>query len=443
MILVNVPNAGVQRAAVPGAAIQGAGVHGGAVPGAAVHEASVQQGGAPGGPAGAHLLVVDDIAENRDLLTRRLQRLGHTRIATAADGQEAMAAITAQAAAGTPFDTVLLDVMMPRMSGIEVLEALRADKALAQTPVVMISAATELDTVVRCSELGAEDYLPKPFNPVLLRARLGTVLEKKRLRDQLARQLDRMESELAEARRQQLSMLPDAFPEADAAHPVAVHAVMHPAREVGGDLYDCFVTVPGVLCIAVGDVSDKGMPAALFMARTRSALRASALQHAATHGRPPLPSELMAVLNEELCKNNPICMFVTLFVGFLEVATGAVAFANAGHVRPWRLAPDAAPQEMVIKAGLPLGVMPGARHADLSMTLEKGEALVVITDGLPEMMDADGAFYTLERVEADLAALAGAAPETITTTLAANVLAFAGSAPQADDVTVLALRRLG
>ncbi len=101
----------------------------------------------------------------------------------------------------------------------------------------MISAATELDTVVRCIELGAEDYLAKPFNPVLLRARLGTVLEKKRLRDQVARQLLRLERELAEARRQQLSMLPDEFPPPDPTNPVAVHGVMVPAREVGGDLF--------------------------------------------------------------------------------------------------------------------------------------------------------------------------------------------------------------
>ena len=129
------------------------------------------------------LLVVDDVPENRDLLVRRLRRQGHENVATAADGIEAMAAIRSAVAEAAPFDTVLLDVMMPRMSGVEVLEALRADPALSATPVIMISAATELDTVVRCIELGAEDYLPKPFNAVLLRARLGTVLEKKRLRE--------------------------------------------------------------------------------------------------------------------------------------------------------------------------------------------------------------------------------------------------------------------
>ena len=201
----------------------------------------------------------------------------------------------------------------------------------------MISAATEIDTVVRCIELGAEDYLPKPFNPVLLRARLGTVLEKKRLRDEVARQLARLEYELAEARRQQLAMVPHDFPGADPEHPVALHALMVPAREVGGDLYDCFEAAAGVLCLAVADVAGKGMPAALFMARTRSLLRGAALQHAAVFGKPPRPSELAAVLNEELCKNNDECLFVTLFLGFLEVATGRIAFINAGHVRPFLL----------------------------------------------------------------------------------------------------------
>ena len=173
--------------------------------------------------------------------------------------------------------------MMPRMSGIEVLEAMRAEPALAATPVIMISAATELETVVRCIELGAEDYLPKPFNPVLLRARLGTVLEKKRLRDEVRRQLDRMERELAEARRQQLSMVPNEFPGRSGPSGGGSRRDV-PAREVGGDFYDCFEAAPGVLCLAVGDVSGKGMPAALFMARTRSLLRASALQYIAATG---------------------------------------------------------------------------------------------------------------------------------------------------------------
>jgi sigma-B regulation protein RsbU (phosphoserine phosphatase) len=388
----------------------------------------------------ARLLVVDDNADNRDVLTRRLRRIGHTDIETAENGRIALDLIARAHAAEAPFDAVLLDVMMPVMNGVEVLEALAADAALAGTPVIMISAATEIDTVVRCVELGAEDYLAKPFNPVLLRARLGTVLEKKRLRDEVARQLLRLEREMAEARRQQLSMVPDEFPAPDPRHPVVVHGVMFPAREVGGDLYDCFEAAPGVLCLAVGDVSGKGMPAALFMARTRSLLRASALQHAAATGSAPAPSALAAVLNEELCKNNPSGMFVTLFVGFLDIASGALGFVNAGHLLPYRLSDAVA--EIVAKPGPPLGVVEGIRHADHAAVLGPGEALVLITDGLPEMTDAAGGFYTLERVEADLRGLLAAAPEAITATLTANVLAFAEGTPAADDVTVLAVRRL-
>ena len=387
----------------------------------------------------SRLLVVDDNADNRDVLTRRLGRLGYTSIETAENGRAALDLMARALAAETPYDTVLLDVMMPVMNGLQVLEALAADAALKETPVIMISAATEMETVVRCIELGAEDYLPKPFNAVLLRARLGAVLEKKRLRDEAARHLQRLERELAEARQQQLSMVPDEFPRVDPTHPVTVHGTMLPAREVGGDLYDCFDAAPGVLCLAIGDVSGKGMPAALFMARTRSLLRASALQHAAATGAPPAPSAVIEVLNEELCKNNPSGMFVTLWLGFLDIASGELRFVNAGHPRPYRLG-DAV-SEIATKPGPPLGVMEGIRHADHAAVLERGEALVLITDGLPEMTDAAGAFYSLERVEADLRLLSAATPEEITAALTAKVLAFAEGVPAADDVTVLAARR--
>lgn len=387
------------------------------------------------------LLVVDDNHENRDLLARRLRRLGYSEIDMAEDGQDAIELIMQEAPGAAPFDAVLLDVMMPRMNGVQVLERMAAEALLTRTPVIMISAGTEIETVVRCIELGAEDYLPKPFNPVLLRARLGAVLEKKRLQDALARQLVRFETELAEARRQQLSMVPNTFPDAGRGSPVDVHAVLYPAREVGGDLYDCFDTVPGILCIAVGDVSDKGVPAALFMARTRSLLRASALQHAAATGAAPEPAQLAAVLNDELCKNNPTGMFVTLFVGFLEVGSGRLTFVNAGHPRPLRLFPGQPATEVVTHPSPPLGLRPGLAFTSHTILLAPGEGLVIISDGLPDMLGPDGSFYSLPRVVADLDGLAAATPREITATLAANVQAFAAGTPAADDVTVLALRR--
>jgi adenylate cyclase len=127
----------------------------------------------------ARMLVVDDDENNRYTLTRRLQREGWGNCATARNGREALDRLAAE-----PFDLVLLDVMMPEVNGYEVLERIKKDPAKRDIPVIMISALSELDSVIRCIEFGAEDYLPKPFNPVLLRARISACLEKKRLRDQ-------------------------------------------------------------------------------------------------------------------------------------------------------------------------------------------------------------------------------------------------------------------
>ncbi len=127
------------------------------------------------GPA---ILVVDDNEDNCYTLTRRLKRQGYDNVATAGDGRQALELLAAR-----PFDLVLLDVMMPDMDGYEVLETMKADPALRGIPVVMISALDEMDSVARCIELGAEDYLAKPFDPTLLRDRVRDCLEKKRLRD--------------------------------------------------------------------------------------------------------------------------------------------------------------------------------------------------------------------------------------------------------------------
>ena len=131
-------------------------------------------------PTEAALLVVDDNEDNRYTLTRRLKREGYTNLTTANDGRQALELLRAQ-----KFDLMLLDIMMPEMNGYEVLEHLKADPELRHLPVIMISAVGEVESVVRCIELGAEDYLPKPFDATLLRARVGASLEKKSLRDEV------------------------------------------------------------------------------------------------------------------------------------------------------------------------------------------------------------------------------------------------------------------
>ncbi len=132
----------------------------------------------PGTARSGRILVVDDDARNRDLLVRRLEHEGYT-VQTAARGEAALARLATESV-----DLILLDIMMPGMSGYEVLEAIKRESQWRDIPVIMISALDELQSVVRCIEHGAEDYLPKPFDPVLLHARIGACLEKKRLRDQ-------------------------------------------------------------------------------------------------------------------------------------------------------------------------------------------------------------------------------------------------------------------
>ncbi|MDJ0554306.1 MAG: adenylate/guanylate cyclase domain-containing protein [Microcoleaceae cyanobacterium MO_207.B10] len=150
-----------------------------------------------------NVLVVDDNQVNRDLLLRRLKRQGHL-VSYAADGFQALEMMREQ-----PFDLVLLDIMMPQINGYQVLETLKADPALRHIPVIMISAVDDIDSVVRCIELGAEDYLSKPFNPILLKARINACLEKKRLRDQEQAYLKRLAEEQEKSERLLLNILPE------------------------------------------------------------------------------------------------------------------------------------------------------------------------------------------------------------------------------------------
>lgn len=154
-------------------------------------------------PETASVLVVDDNEANRDLLRRRLKRQGY-RVTVAEDGFHALELMQAQ-----PFDLVLLDIMMPRMNGYQVLEQVKANPELRDIPILVISALDDLDSVVKCIELGAEDYLPKPFNPILLKARIGACLEKKHLHDQEKAYLEQLRIEQEKSERLLLSILPE------------------------------------------------------------------------------------------------------------------------------------------------------------------------------------------------------------------------------------------
>lgn len=378
------------------------------------------------------LLVVDDNEDNRYTLTQRLKRQGYTDLVTAANGREALEVLE-----NGVFDLVLLDVMMPELTGYEVLERLNAHPRLRDLPVIMISAVDELESVVRCIKLGAEDYLSKPFNPVLLNARVGATLEKKRLRDETAAHLARIQAELESAREIQLGMVPIDFPGAGAV--VEVFARLEPAREVGGDLYDFFYLDPDTLCFVIADVSDKGAPAALFMAHTNSMIRvvSSLMRHP---GAPAVgPEEVLARVNRELCRANRACMFVTLFLAILDVPKATLTFCNAGHPKPYLVNARGVRQLDAIP-GVPIGILDDYEYEAGSCTLAHGDCVFLFTDGVTEAMNAERALFGDDRLRHALDPLAGVPPQELVDGVLGNVSAFVAGAPQADDIAAMAVR---
>jgi phosphoserine phosphatase RsbU/P len=390
----------------------------------------------PAAGEGPRILVVDDNDDNRYTLTLYLDLEGYSKVETAQDGEEAIARLEVDA-----FDLVLLDVMMPKVDGYQVLTWIKGQPRLRDLPVIMISALNEMSSVVRCIELGAVDYLPKPFNPTLLKARLGATLEKKRLRDEIDEHLARLEEELNAARKLQMSMVPQSFPAPSADFPIDLHASMEPAREVGGDLYDFFMTEDGKLCFLVGDVSGKGMPAALFMARAKSLIRIATDLMRSANGTSAPPADIIARVNRELCQDNGDMMFVTLFFAMLAPATGEVEFCNAGHNPPYHLNGQGA---VAIEGGkgIILGVNPKAVYATGRLSLATGEGIYLFTDGVTEANNTAEELFGEPRLEAALRAAAASGSAEIVKSVAQAVRGFVGNALPFDDITMLAIRRI-
>ncbi|HEY6366173.1 MAG TPA: SpoIIE family protein phosphatase [Candidatus Binatia bacterium] len=246
---------------------------------------------------------------------------------------------------------------------------------------------------------------------------------------------ERIESELNIAHEIQMSMVPKTFPAFPERSEFDIFATLVPAKEVGGDLYDFFFIDDDHLCFAVGDVSDKGVPASLFMAVTKTLFRATA-SNCGT------PGEILARLNAEICRDNESCMFVTFFCGILDVRTGQVDYSNGGHNLPYYLHHDGV-SPLKNAGGGALGLVEQSPYASGRMVLAPGEALLLYTDGVTEAIDLSKTLYSDQRLEQFLETNRGSAPRQIIGDLVSDVRHFAGEAPQSDDITVLALLYLG
>ncbi|WP_200284835.1 ABC transporter substrate binding protein [Rhabdochromatium marinum] len=243
----------------------------------------------------------------------------------------------------------------------------------------------------------------------------------------------KLQESLETARQIQLSMLPHAFSTVTGPFGIDLHAHLLPAKEVGGDLYDFFAIDETHLCIAVGDVADKGIPAALFMAVAKTLIRAKA--------EPGLgPEIILNKVNAELVRDNEQCLFVTLFLGIFEPTNGLLHYVNAGHNPPYHIDRNGQPVALTGRSGPALGVIEGATYRPHQLHLQPGETLFIYTDGVTEAADASQQLYGEERLEQLLSSLNGASAEVIDTTLMDRLHQFAQGASQADDITVLTMR---
>lgn len=383
---------------------------------------------------------MDDVEVNRDLLARRLQQQGHT-VSLADNGRRALEMLRA-----AEFDLVLLDIMMPEMDGYQVLAEMMGDAALKHVPVIMISAVTEMDSVVKCIETGATDYLPKPFNTVLLKARVVSTLEKKRLRDKERLYAKSLERDLEIGREIQKSFLPEELPRIPGWE---IAARFRPARQVAGDFYDAFaLPASGRIGLVVADVCDKGVGAALFMALFRTLLRATATGGAdspgSAAGDADPGAELLSAVrltNDYIAKTHGRSnMFATLFFGVLEPATGALLYVNGGHEAPVVFGPGGVKARLA-PTGPAVGMMPDMAFAVGQARLEAGDGLLVFTDGVTDARGVSG-LYGEERLLARLREGASSTASGLLDAVESAVLAHAAGWDQADDITLLAVRRV-
>ena len=378
------------------------------------------------------ILVVDDEPGNRDVLARQLTRQGHT-VAEAGDGEAAIAKLRAE-----PFDLVLLDMMMPVLDGFSTLRALKADARLRHLPVIMISALDELAAVVKCIENGAEDFLPKPFNPVLLRARIGAGLQKKRFRDQEAAYLatieqtqTRLRAELTEAENYIRSLLPAPGP----CRAINVDWRLVPSTELGGDSFGYHWIDDDHFAVYLLDVCGHGVGAALLSAAAINVLRGSTLPGVDFRD----PGLVLAALNNAFLMERQNEMYFTLWYGVWQPSTRTLRFAAGGHPPALLVASNTSsiPAEPLAGAGMVIGGLEGMFYKSFTRHIPGPARLYLLSDGVYEIARADtGGMWSLDELR-DFLGQPRTPGGNDLDSLHAQVRALHGPGPLDDDFTIV------
>lgn len=263
---------------------------------------------------------------------------------------------------------------------------------------------------------------------------VGTLSEAERQRRQLREQAAHMAGEVDAARRIQMGLLPDPAESLGRDRRFRLAAHLEPARTVGGDFYDCFMIDARRLCLVVADVSGKGLPAALFMAAVKSHVKSAALRGGPVGG-------MLVHAQDEIARENPEQLFVTAFIGVLDAETGLLEYANAGHEPPFVRTRDGAPERLGTSGGPPLCVIEGFGYGSERVLMQRGQWLIVVTDGATEAMNRARQFFGAERLRTALSWVPEqASPDEVIHKLREDVRRFADGAEIADDITLVALR---
>lgn len=373
----------------------------------------------------SRVLIVDDDRTNVDVLVEALRN--DYKLSVALNGESALRTVETN-----PPDLVLLDIMMPGLDGYEVCRRLRSSAVTREIPVMFLSALEEVTNKAQGFEVGGNDYLVKPFEILEVKARVRSLLKAKAYSDAAKEMLA---SELRIAREIQLGILPADVSAATRDSGVEVHTLLEPAREVGGDLFEVLRADDGKLVVLIGDVSGKGIPAALFMAVTMTLIRTLGTQFQE-------PEQILRRINDALSVQNPKNMFVTIFCAVYDPASGLLSYASAGHPSPMLLRAGKC-QCVPCEPARVAGAFAGLEVCSHSLQLATGDLVLLYTDGVTEAFNEAGEAFGESRLSEALSRQPSqSAAQSVAGVLEA-VRRHAREHPQSDDIAMVGLRRLG
>ena len=382
------------------------------------------------------ILSVDDETDLELLLSqyfRRKIRNGEYEFFFAHNGLEALQVLLKH----PDISIILSDINMPEMDGLTLLAKIN-EMRIPSLKCIMVSAYGDMDNIRQAMNGGAFDFATKPIDLDDLQRTIDKAVEQIeyiRSAQKEHVQLVDIQTDLSVAREIQHAILPRTFdlklPDADN---VNIYASMLAAKDVGGDFYDLFPIDDHRIAFTIADVSGKGVPAAIFMAVSRTLIKATGIQDKPTN-------ECMSTVNNILCDESVGSMFVTVFYGIYDLQTGQITFTNAGHNPPYILKADGQVEVVKSPCNLVLGAVPDMPFSCDTMKLEPGDTLYMFTDGVTEAENKNHDQFGESRLEAALAECKGADSRHIVDTVNAKVKEFINGASQSDDITQLVIRR--